>query len=143
MKIPKEKYGLLASIICFVLSLILPVYLRFPLNTTTSGYGLEGFGYEFLTLGWIMLLEYVPDFIVWFSNITLVLSWLFYKKKISNYFAYFSAGMMSLYFLDYLLNLEIFEIVYHQYWPCGLLFWVASGVLMAIFSFKKTKALNK
>lgn len=128
-----KKQLLKFSLISFAISIVLPVYFKVPIEKGSYGFNLDGFGYEFISLGWFTILDSILDFMVWFANITLLLTWIFRKKKFAKYLAMFTLGMMLIYAFDYVTHLKMFLVIYYDQIPCGYFFWLASGVLMMLY----------
>lgn len=129
-----KKNFLIFSIISYVISLILPVFVNFPYDSTRY----ESFGFEYVAFGW-MAIESPLDFVTWLCNFSLVLSWIANKKKIGEYCAYISAVFMLFYGLDYVFKLNFYNVTEYHKTPIGYIFWLLAGLLNAYYFYDKNK----
>jgi hypothetical protein len=116
----KSKYYLRISIILFIVSVFLPVYIS-DVNTDNP------MGYDFLILGWMVYPSI--DFFCWLGNFTLLLSWIFYYKKIGLVFSFITILLMFSFGINHVLELRIFEIS-EDGTLLGYYFWLSSSILL-------------
>ncbi len=128
-----KKNFLIFSIVSYAISLVLPVFVNFPFDSTRY----ETFGFEYVALGWIAI-ESPLDFITWLCNFSLVISWIANTKKIGEYCAYISAVFMLFYGLDYVFKLNFYNVTEYYKTPIGYLFWLLSGLLNAYYFYRKS-----
>ena len=116
----KSKYYLWTSIILFIVSVFLPVYIS-DVNTDNP------MGYDFLILGWMVYPSI--DFFCWLGNFTLLLSWIFYYKKIGLVFSFTTILLMFSFWINHVSELRIFEIS-EEGTLLGYYFWLSSSILL-------------
>ncbi|WP_300669535.1 hypothetical protein [Soonwooa sp.] len=129
-----KKNFLIFSIISYVISLVTPVFSYIPPDFTRS----ETFGYQYAGLGWMMIAAPL-DFITWLCNLSLIVSWIIYKKDLAKYLAYFTVIPMLFYGLDYVLKPDLYAMTEYRKIPIGYVFWLLSGLLNAYFFYVKNK----
>lgn len=130
----KSKHFLIASIVIFLISLVLPVHLILDNFTDyyTNDNRTEYLGYVYLILGYITILELPIDFICWLGNFTLLFGWIFYKKKAGIVLSIFALLQMSLYGINHLFELDFMEIKEYGFPLFGYWFWLLSAILLVI-----------
>lgn len=121
----KSKYYLWTSIILFIVSIFLPVYIS-EFDDDSS------IGYIFLFCGW-MSFPYI-DFFCWLGNFTLLLSWIFYYKKIGLVFSFITILLMFSFGINHVLELKIFE-TSEEGMLLGYYFWLGSSIVLLLGKF--------
>lgn len=112
------------------MSLILPVHFIFDNPEEYSGY-------IYAYVGW-MAFPYL-DFFCWLGNFTLLLSWIFYKKKIGLILGIIAVIQMSLYEINHLTRLDILQIHEYDLPHFGYWIWLFSSIFVLIYHYKKYK----
>ncbi len=142
----KSKHFLISSIVIFIISLILPVHLILDnfADYYTSDNETEYLGFAYLILGYMTILELPVDFICWLGNFTLLLGWIFYRKKIGIILGMFTFFQMSLYSINHIFELDFMEIKEYNTLLFGYWFWLLSAILLIIttLSHYNTKKSN-
>lgn len=128
MKLNLKNVFLYLSVLTFIISLFLPVHLIF---TNPHDY----FGYIYASLGWMLFPSL--DFFCWIGNFTLLLAWLFHKKKIGLTFNLLTLILMSFYGIDNILELDVFITKEYSLPLFGYWFWLLSPVFLLISKIKE------
>ena len=126
----KSKYFLIASIIVFAISLLLPLYIN--LNESLDkliNYG-EIYGYQALLLGW-MTFPYI-DFFCWLANFTLLISWVFYRKQFANYLVSAGTVLAFLFGINHVTQLDFMEVHDYELNLFGYWFWIIAMLLQIV-----------
>ncbi|SFN06565.1 hypothetical protein SAMN05421738_10659 [Algoriella xinjiangensis] len=124
----RNKILFFLSIVSFLISLVLPVHFIFDKPD-------EYLGYVYLSVGWYTF-PYL-DFFCWLGNFTLLVSWIFYKKKFSLYTAYLTAVLMSFYGINHLFELDILMIKEYHLPLFGYWLWFLSSIFQIIYLYKR------
>jgi len=126
----KNNLFLYVSILTYLVSLILPVHFIFD---DPEGY----FGYVYAYLGW-MTFPYL-DFFCWLGNITLLFSWIFYRKNVGFYISILTLVLMSFYGINHLTRLDILQVYEYDLPLFGYWIWLFSSIFVLIHHYKKYK----
>ncbi|TGN26268.1 hypothetical protein [Empedobacter tilapiae] len=126
----KNNLFLYVSILTYLVSLILPVHFIF-VNSD------EYLGYVYAYVGW-MTFPYL-DFFCWLGNITLLFSWIFYRKNVSFYVAILTLILMSFYGINHLTRLDILQVHEYDLPLFGYWIWLFSSIFVLIYHYKKYK----
>lgn len=131
----KTKNYLLISIACFLLSLALPV--QYDLSESFEEFNFShSVGLLYLLCGYITIFDEKIDFICWLGNLTILLSWIFFRKnKVSKFLSVLAFVQMSLFGLDLILRINLINVINYESFPVGYLFWLASSIIMIIYHF--------
>ena len=144
----KSKHFLIASIVIFLISLVLPVHLILDNFTDyyTNDNRTEYLGYVYLILGYITISELPIDFICWLGNFILLFGWIFYKKKAGIVLGIFALLQMSLYGINHLFELDFMAVKEYNFPLFGYWFWLLSAILLVIATithYKTQKSKSK
>ncbi|WP_314241208.1 hypothetical protein [Empedobacter tilapiae] len=126
----KNNLFLYVSILTYLVSLILPVHFIFDNPEEYSGY-------IYAYVGW-MTFPYL-DFFCWLGNITLLFSWIFYRKNMSFYVAILTLILMSFYGINHLTRLDILQVHEYDLPLFGYWIWLFSSIFVLIHHYKKYK----
>ncbi len=95
----------------------------------------EDFGYLYLILGYITIVDLPIAFICWLGNLTLILSWILYRFRISQFLNVLSFLQMAIFGIDYLFQLELIKIINYESQLFGYFFWLSSSIAMLLYHF--------
>lgn len=136
----KSKYFIWASLLIFSISLLLPVSLdRDHFIEYYTADNPENLGYFYLLMGYMTAFELPIDFICWLGNFTLILSWIFYRFKLSFITSILSFLQMLIFGLDYIFKLNIIEFSDYDFPLFGYWFWLISSFLMLLYNYNRLK----
>ena len=126
----KSKYFLIASIAAYGISLSLPLYIEFNENSDQLFELTEMYGIQVLLLGWMIFP--VLDFFCWLANFTLLISWIFYRKRFAIYLVSIGAVLALLLGVDHVAELNLMEIAEYRYYLFGYWFWLMAMLLQIV-----------
>lgn len=128
----KNKYYLIVSIIIYLISLAIPLYINLhPTENRLVEYE-NIFGLQALILGWMTFPSL--DFFCWLSNFTLFFCWIFYRKEFSFYVGIIGVIFASLFLINHFTRLDFMEVRDYNLFPLASFFWIASMILQVVAS---------
>lgn len=131
----KNKYLLWSSIGCYILSLALPVQYNISESFEEFNYS-HAVGLLYMLCGYITFFDAKVDFICWLGNITILLSWiLFWKNNLGKLLSIIAFSQMFLFGLDWILRINLIDVIDYESTPVGYLFWLASSIFMLLYHF--------
>lgn len=133
----KSKYFLILSIVVYLVSLALPLFINFhPTDNRLVEYE-NVYGLQALILGWMTFP--LLDFFCWLSNFTLLFCWILYRKAISLYVGLIGILFASLFLINHFTQLDFMEIREYDLFPIAPFIWIASMILQLIATKKYQK----
>ncbi len=123
----ENEHFLFISVIIYVISLIIPVHLSDNLK--------DSIGFLYLLLGW-MSFPYL-SFFCWLGNLTLIIGWIFYRKKIGFSLSVISIALMSLYGINHFFQLNVIDSNLYEKPLFGYWFWFFSSIFLFIYQYNE------